>query len=98
MSDPRYSDPRYSDMWNRNAMLNDEGTTGARGAFAISVGTTVLLAAVIIVGLYFKPNRDAASSHRAPVTIHNMPMMSPNVIGSGSTRPQPLTPPSRNQR
>ena len=92
MSDPRYSDPRYSDIWNRNAMLNDEGVAGARGAVAVSVSIVVLVTAVIIAGLYFEPNHDIASSHRAPITNHSMPMTSPNVTGSGSTSPQPLTP------
>ena len=88
MSDPRYTDPRYSDLWNHNSMLRNEHVGGG---WVVNLSVIVLIAAVIIAGVYFKPNRNSASNNRAPITNHSIPT-SPNVTGSGSTSPQPLTP------
>ena len=91
MSDPRNTDPRYGDLWNRNAMLSDE-PFGGPGRWSLSLCVMALTAAVIIAGLYIKPNGDTASDNRAPITYRGMRMTSPSVTGSGSTSPQPLTP------
>ena len=93
MSDPRYTDPRYGNPRDRNAMLSD-GPVGGTTAGVFGLCIMVLIAAIIIAGIYLKPNRDTASNNRAPITNHSMPMTSPSVAGSGSTSPQPLTPPS----
>jgi len=87
MSDPRYTDPRYSNLWNHNSMLGNER---AGGGWVLNLSVTVLIAAVVIASVYFKPNRNSASDNPAPITDHSTPT-SPNVTGSGS----PLTPPRR---
>ena len=92
MSDPRYTDPRYSNPWNCNAMLGD-GPVGGTTAGIFGLCIMVLIAAMIIIGIYVKHNHDSISNNLAPITNHGMPMTSPSVTGSGSTSPQPLTPP-----
>jgi hypothetical protein len=88
MSDPRHTDSRYNDSWNHYSMLREEPV---RGGWIVSLSAMVLIAAVIIAGVYFKPNQNSANNNLAPIIHHGGPTQ-PNLTGSGSTSPQPLTP------